>query len=42
MSGIVVVTGASRGIGARTARLGGYRGHAVCVNYVHARDEPKP
>ena len=39
MSGIVVVTGASRGIGAATARLGGGRGHAVCVNYVHARDE---
>ncbi len=39
MSGIVVVTGASRGIGAATARLGGRRGHAVCVNYVHARDE---
>ena len=39
MSGIVVVTGASRGIGAATARLGGCRGHAVCVNYVHARDE---
>lgn len=39
MSGIVVVTGASRGIGAATARLGGRRGHAVCVNYVQARDE---
>jgi len=39
VSGIVVVTGASRGIGAATARLGGRRGHAVCVNYVHARDE---
>ena len=39
MSGIVVVTGASRGIGAATARLAGRRGHAVCVNYVHARDE---
>ena len=39
MSGIVVVTGASRGIGAATARLAGGRGHAVCVNYVHARDE---
>ena len=36
---IALITGASRGIGARTARLGGYRGHAVCVNYVHARDE---
>jgi len=39
VSGIVVVTGASRGIGAATARLGGRRGHAVCVNYVQARGE---
>lgn len=39
MSGIVVVTGASRGIGAATARLGGRRGHAVCVNYMHGREE---
>ena len=39
MSGIVVVTGASRGIGAATARLGGRRRRAVCVNYVHGRNE---
>lgn len=33
MSGIAVVTGASRGIGAATARVLGARGYAVCVNY---------
>jgi len=30
---VTIVTGASRGIGAATARLAGQRGHAVCVNY---------
>ena len=30
---VVIVTGASRGIGAATARLAGERGYAVCVNY---------
>jgi NAD(P)-dependent dehydrogenase (short-subunit alcohol dehydrogenase family) len=30
---IVVITGASRGIGAATARLAARRGYAVCVNY---------
>ena len=30
---VVVVTGASRGIGAATARMAGARGYAVCVNY---------
>jgi len=30
---VLVVTGASRGIGAATARLAGRRGHAVAVNY---------
>jgi len=33
MSGIVIVTGGSRGIGAATARLAAIRGYAVCVNY---------
>lgn len=33
MSGVLVVTGASRGIGAATARLAGTRGYVVCVNY---------
>ena len=30
---IVLITGASRGIGAATARLAASRGYAVCVNY---------
>jgi NAD(P)-dependent dehydrogenase (short-subunit alcohol dehydrogenase family) len=33
MSEVIIVTGASRGIGAATARLAGERGYAVCVNY---------
>lgn len=33
MPGIVLITGASRGIGAATARLAAARGYAVCVNY---------
>lgn len=33
MSGVMIVTGGSRGIGAATARLAGARGYAVCVNY---------
>lgn len=37
MSGTIVVTGASRGIGAAVARLAAARGHAVAVNY--ARDD---
>ncbi len=35
---VCIVTGASRGIGAATARLAGARGYAVCVNYVRNRD----
>ncbi len=33
MSGVLVVTGASRGIGAATARLAATAGYHVCVNY---------
>ncbi|NIM29668.1 MAG: SDR family oxidoreductase [Gammaproteobacteria bacterium] len=33
MSDVMIVTGASRGIGAATARIAGERGYAVCVNY---------
>jgi len=32
-NGVVVITGAGRGIGAATARLAAERGYAVCVNY---------
>lgn len=34
----LIVTGASRGIGAATARLAASRGYAVCVNYRQDRD----
>jgi NAD(P)-dependent dehydrogenase (short-subunit alcohol dehydrogenase family) len=33
MNGIVLITGASRGIGAATARLAARQGYAVCINY---------
>ena len=33
MSKVMVITGASRGIGAATARLAAQRGYAVCLNY---------
>jgi NAD(P)-dependent dehydrogenase (short-subunit alcohol dehydrogenase family) len=36
--GPVVVTGASRGIGAATARLLARRGHPVCVAFIHQRE----
>ncbi len=38
MKGVLLVTGASRGIGAATARLAASRGYAVCVNYVRDHD----
>lgn len=38
MGQVVIVTGASRGIGAATARLAANRGYAVCVNYVRNRE----
>lgn len=37
MAKIILVTGASRGIGAATARLAAERGYAVCVNYLNKR-----
>ena len=40
-SGAVVVTGASRGIGAAVARLAGRRGYAVAVNYSTGEREAK-
>jgi NAD(P)-dependent dehydrogenase (short-subunit alcohol dehydrogenase family) len=33
MTEVVLITGASRGIGAATAKLAAQRGYAVCVNY---------
>ncbi len=41
MSKVVLVTGASRGIGAATARLAGARGYDVCVNYLASPDAAK-
>lgn len=37
MDKVIVITGASRGIGAATARLAAARGYAVCVNYLKNR-----
>lgn len=34
---VALITGASRGIGAATARLAAARGYAVCVNYLNNR-----
>jgi len=34
MSGVAIVTGSGRGIGAATAKLAASRGYAVCVNYL--------
>ena len=38
MSKVVLITGASRGIGAETARLAAERGYALCLNYHNNRD----
>jgi NAD(P)-dependent dehydrogenase (short-subunit alcohol dehydrogenase family) len=35
MSGVALITGSGRGIGAATAKLAAKRGYAVCVNYLH-------
>ena len=37
-TGVMIVTGGGRGIGAATARLAAKRGYAVCVNYLRDRD----
>ncbi len=34
MSGVAIITGSGRGIGAATAKLAARRGYAVCVNYL--------
>ena len=38
MNKVLLITGASRGIGAATARLAASRGYSVCVNYQHNRE----
>jgi NAD(P)-dependent dehydrogenase (short-subunit alcohol dehydrogenase family) len=35
----LIITGASRGIGAATARLAAQRGYSVCINYKSAREQ---
>jgi NAD(P)-dependent dehydrogenase (short-subunit alcohol dehydrogenase family) len=37
MTGVLIVTGGGRGIGAEVARLGAQRGYAVAVNYAERR-----
>ena len=39
MTGIKLITGGSRGIGAATARLAAQNGYDVCVNYTSAREQ---
>ncbi|WP_303877613.1 SDR family oxidoreductase [Stutzerimonas kunmingensis] len=38
MSRVMLITGASRGIGAATARLAAYQGYALCLNF-HQRED---
>ncbi|EIK53729.1 short chain dehydrogenase [Stutzerimonas stutzeri TS44] len=38
MSRVMLITGASRGIGAATAQLAAERGYALCLNYRHRED----
>lgn len=38
MSNVMLITGASRGIGAATARLAAARGYALCLNYRRQRE----
>jgi NAD(P)-dependent dehydrogenase (short-subunit alcohol dehydrogenase family) len=39
MGKVMIVTGASRGIGAATAKLAARQGYAVCVNYANSKAE---
>jgi NAD(P)-dependent dehydrogenase (short-subunit alcohol dehydrogenase family) len=41
MSGVLLVTGAAKGIGAACARLGGAQDYAVCVNYRSSADQAR-
>ena len=36
MSKVLLITGASRGIGAETARMAAARGYSLCLNYLHS------
>jgi NAD(P)-dependent dehydrogenase (short-subunit alcohol dehydrogenase family) len=39
MNGVVIITGASRGIGAATALLAAERGYAVCLNFLGSKEK---
>ncbi len=41
MSRVMLITGASRGIGAATARLAAHQGYALCLNYYQREDAVK-
>ncbi len=41
MEKVIVITGASRGIGTATAYLAAERGYVVCVNYLHRVERVK-
>lgn len=41
MDEVLIITGASRGIGAATARIAGRSGYVVCVNYLKNKAEAK-
>ena len=38
MTGVMVITGAGRGIGHAVAEMAGRQGYAVCINYVRSKD----
>lgn len=38
MSKVLLITGASRGIGAETARLAAQQGYRLCLNYLHSEE----
>jgi NAD(P)-dependent dehydrogenase (short-subunit alcohol dehydrogenase family) len=41
MTGIALITGSGRGIGAATARLAAKRGYTVCINYLAQEDRAR-
>jgi NAD(P)-dependent dehydrogenase (short-subunit alcohol dehydrogenase family) len=41
MTGVALITGGSRGIGAATAKLAAKRGYAVCINFLKREDRAR-